>query len=513
MRHTRTILIGILAISLMGLYLSSIAPGLTWANYGSDGGDLIAAAATGGVAHPSGYPLYLLLARLFQFLPIGSLAFRTNLLSAVTVTLAALLVFELTARSLPLSSGQPNWSVGLASAYAFGLAPLVWSQAVITEVYGVQVLFVVVILFLSSVPLPSPFTPHRLDLCLGLAFGLGMGIHLTTILLLPLLFSALPESQPRFPSSLRRIGWMGAGLLVYLTLPLRALREPPINWGNPVTLDGFRWLVTAGPYQDQLLTLNSALVWERLRVVAALLLDQAGLPGLILAALGMVFFFKSGSLHRNAIWMMAAFSAFAVVYGTPDSFVYLLPVCLGFSIWIGIGLAGIMPVLPQRLSRLGPYLSPGFILFLFLLIGNHLPLVDASRDLRAETFGREVLARAPQDAIIFARGDKAIFTMWYFHFALKERPDAAIVATELLGFDWYQQTLHATYPELELPGPFPFAERLAALNPARPVCFVEYMEEARIQCRAAVDVNSTRLIQFPQLSFISQLKGLSGNHN
>jgi hypothetical protein len=64
-----------LMCSLLAIYSSTLAPGLTWANSGSDGGDLIAAAATGGVPHPTGYPLYLLLARLFQILPVGSLAF------------------------------------------------------------------------------------------------------------------------------------------------------------------------------------------------------------------------------------------------------------------------------------------------------------------------------------------------------------------------------------------------------------------------------------------------------
>jgi len=476
---------GILAISLMGLYLSTIAPGLTWANYGPDGGDLITAAATGGVAHPSGYPLYLLLARLFQFLPIGSLPFRTNLLSASATTLAALLVFELMARSLSLSDGRPNWWAGLVSAYSFGLAPLVWSQAVITEVYGVHILFVVVILFLSSCPLPSYFNPRRLDLCLGLALGLGLGNHLTTVFLLPLLFSALPEGHPRLPFLLRRIAWMGAGLLVYLTLPLRALQNPPINWGNPATLDGFRWLVTGELYQDQLLTLTNALVWERVQAAAGLLLHQAGLPGLILAVVGLVLFCKPSALYRNILWIMAAFSAFSLVYGTSDSFVYLMPVCLGFSIWIGTGLAGLISVLPQRFMRLSPFWGLTFILFLFLLAGTHRQLADASHDLRAETFGRQVLSRAPQGAIIFAEGDKAIFTMWYFHFALKERTDLAIVATDLLRFDWYQQNLHSIYPGLQLPGPFPFAETMAALNPDRSVCFVEYDEEAQIQCRPA----------------------------
>lgn len=69
-----------LVLILCLCYSLSIAPGLTWVQYSADGGDLISAAATSGVPHPSGYPLYLILARGFQLLPVGELAFRTNLL-------------------------------------------------------------------------------------------------------------------------------------------------------------------------------------------------------------------------------------------------------------------------------------------------------------------------------------------------------------------------------------------------------------------------------------------------
>ncbi len=86
---------GILAISLMVVYLITMAPGLTWANSGADGGDLITAAATGGVAHPTGYPLYLVVASIFQAIPIGSLAFRTNLMSAIAAASAAIVVYRL----------------------------------------------------------------------------------------------------------------------------------------------------------------------------------------------------------------------------------------------------------------------------------------------------------------------------------------------------------------------------------------------------------------------------------
>ena len=114
--------------------------------------------------------------------------------------------------------------------------------------------------------------------------------------------------------------------------------------------------------------------------------------------------------------------------------------------------------------------------------GTYLAQVDASGDRRAETFGREVLLEAPRQAIVFAKGDRAVFTLWYFHFALGERPDLAVVAVDLLHFDWYQETLRATYPSLSVPGPFPWPETLSGANPSRAVCYVRYSDETEMDC-------------------------------
>ena len=66
------------------IYLATLAPGLTFEHYGTDGGDLITAARTLGVPHPTGYPTYTLLAWLFSHLPVGIIAYRVNLLSAIS---------------------------------------------------------------------------------------------------------------------------------------------------------------------------------------------------------------------------------------------------------------------------------------------------------------------------------------------------------------------------------------------------------------------------------------------
>jgi hypothetical protein len=456
----------------------------------------VTAAATGGVAHPTGYPVYLLLARLFQLLPVGSLAFRTNLMSAFAAVLAATLVYALVILATSPFNGRRNWLAALVSAYAFGLSPLIWSQAVITEVYTLHALFVASILFLSTEDLSGRFAEKHLDRSLGFLLGLATGNHVTSILLLPILFFTKffrkPEAltgnglgtawQMDIQGLLRRLTWLGMGLLVYLTLPLRSLSHPPINWGNPITLDGFVWLVSGKLYQDELFVLTLSSVWERCRVVAALLLGQFGILGLTIGLVGLIVFFRPSHLYRNTLWIVAAFSVFSIIYATRDSFLYLIPVFLCFAIWIGMGLAGLMDVFSQRFHKGGIAVGLAFILSLFILAGNNWSQVDASHDLRAEQFGRDVLNQAPAHAIVFAKGDRAVFTLWYFHFALKNRPDLAIVAMDLLHFDWYQQTLQTYYPDLSVPGPFPFATTVVAANPGRPVCYVENLQLPQIQC-------------------------------
>ena len=485
----------------MVVYLSTMALGLTWKNFGADGGDLIAAAATGGIAHPTGYPLYLLMARLFQFLPFGSLAFRTNLMSGLAAALAAVFVYALVTRSLSPSKGHQYWIAGLAGGVAFGFAPLLWSQAIITEVYTLHSLFVALILYLTIRPLSVNFTRVRQDILLGLIFGLAMGNHLTTILLLPVaLFSSiLTKSHPEKGenwiagwhldghSFMRRLLWIGIGSLIYLTLPVRAWSQPPVNWGNPVTLENFIWLISGKLYQRLLLDVTLPSVWERVRMVATLCLDQFGIVGFSASLCGLIVFFKPTRLNLSMLWIVVVSLAFVLGYASADSFLYLLPVYLCLSVWIGVGLGRLMDVVSQRFPK------PVFLMGLFLILVFALqawktwPQVDASHDNRAESFGNAVLSLAPPKAIVFAKGDQAIFTMWYFEYALRIRPDLAILATDLLQFKWYYQTLQFTYPDLNLPGPFPFSETVVLANPSRPICYIQYDQAPMINCLPAKD--------------------------
>ncbi len=122
------------------------------------------------------------------------------------------------------------------------------------------------------------------------------------------------------------------------------------------------------------------------------------------------------------------------------------------------------------------------LLVLFVQGGIHIQQVDAARDTRAETFAKFILDRAPADAIVFAKSDQAIFSLWYFHYALHSRPDLVIIASDLLQFDWYLQTLRSTYPTMDFSEPFPFPETVIEMNPNRSVCYVQYYQMPEISC-------------------------------
>jgi tetratricopeptide (TPR) repeat protein len=76
--------LGVFIVSL-AVYAWTLAPTVTLV----DSGELILAAHSLGVAHPPGFPLYVLLAHLATVVPIGNIAVRVNFASAIFAALAA----------------------------------------------------------------------------------------------------------------------------------------------------------------------------------------------------------------------------------------------------------------------------------------------------------------------------------------------------------------------------------------------------------------------------------------
>jgi len=73
-------------------YWLTLSPTISWLNGGIDSGELVTAMLVLGIPHPTGYPLYMLLGKLFTFLPFGEPAWRVDLMSACFAALAVALI-------------------------------------------------------------------------------------------------------------------------------------------------------------------------------------------------------------------------------------------------------------------------------------------------------------------------------------------------------------------------------------------------------------------------------------
>ena len=133
---TSTLIGGLAGILALFVYVLTLAPDLTMSNFSGDSGELITAAVTLGIPHPPGYPTYVLLGKLFSLLPISNIAYRFNLFSALAMATATAFVSATAYESLRgEKSARP---AALAAGLAFAFTPLVWSQAIITEVYALN---------------------------------------------------------------------------------------------------------------------------------------------------------------------------------------------------------------------------------------------------------------------------------------------------------------------------------------------------------------------------------------
>ena len=461
-------------VALLTLYLAVLPQDLTWANFGGDGGDFLAAILSSGVPHPSGYPTYTFLGSLFQQLPFGTAPWKGALLSALPAALAAAWAgFWVQSR---LFSGRRLGALaGVTTTLAWGSAPLFWSQAVIVEVHGLQALALVSWLWWLSL-LDSP-TPAWKVALLSVAVGLSLGNHLTILLLVPAaawaVYKAWRNGKP-MGFLLLQIGLvLASAAAVYVGLALRAVENPPINWGGANTWAGLIWLVSGRAYAGLLGSTPPMQILERLSAWASLMIEQFWAPGILAAAWGAV----QGPLPKTRLpwlplWIFASFSIFAILYNTPDSQIYLIPALFTGAIWISSAAVSLWPV-SWRNQPVGKVLALILLLVILARIPFTLTQVDPRSDLRAVSFLAYAQEIIPRDALVFTQNDAETFPLWYLHFGLKKQPGWRIIVLPLTHYDWYRQSLAAAYPDLTLPQPTEaWGIALPAKNPTLSVCDV-----------------------------------------
>ena len=397
-RKLGPMLVGVgIGLFAFALYLMTLTP--TVVSLSADASVFPASAYVLGIPQTTGYPTYTILTHFFTYLPIGDVAYRVNLASAVFGTLAVVAVFLV---GLTLSGRIVAAAVG---ALAFGTSELFWSQAVVAEVYTLNALFVALVVLVLLV-----WRERREDKYLLVAAfltGLSMTHHMTSALLLPagFLFVLLVEPRKLVDRGLvlKGGGLFLLGLLPYVYLPVRARMDPPLNVGDPSNWERFWYLVSGSQFKGYMLVFGPEELPGRLYMYASYLLGQfhwafvmIGITGaLLLLARDRAAFALLGFLYLG--WLL-----YALEFDIGDIYYYFIPTYLVLAVFAAVGFGTLSREAEDLTTRLSPKIRGMLLTALSLLVlavplwglGETYRAVDGSGDYE----GRRIIELVERNA-------------------------------------------------------------------------------------------------------------------
>jgi hypothetical protein len=487
-----------LATSLLAvIYLATMSRDLSF----YDSAELALATVQGGLSHPPGHPLYMMLGWLFTHVPGVSPLVALNALSAIPAALALVPVASL-AESM---AGPPPGGVrGRLARYALpallvilALHAALWEVASRIEVYALAAFFALWAVARAAAMLAGPIAGSERAvrwLAPGLTLGLSASVNpviavLAAVSLAPALIAALVRRRARWTHGLVLVAGGLAGCLPYLYVPLVAGRRDVFVWGAPTGGEAlWRFLTLAefshNRYSSLPIIGQHAVEWVPWAAGHGLLpLLALGLVAHMLwgrlAGLGRMYMPLSLGLTLLFIWRTSIYH--------PDIADYLGYLMVPLSL-LGAGVGGLF----ARLARLGEGRARLRALAGLLACALLLDVVLAApsffgrtrhRDDAARMLAHGALERAPRDAVLIVASDHWVFPIMYLQEVEGVRPDVVVLARGLSGASWFWQHLFDLHRELrpfELRGPGgqpARIDRFLAANPGRPVLY-ENWEQA-----------------------------------
>lgn len=477
-------------VSVFLVYLRALPPALApW----RDTGEMAWASWSLGVAHPTGYPLYLLLGRAWSALPLANVAYRLNVLSAAAGAAGAALLFRVVRR-------RSGWAPALAAAAWLAFNGVYWTVSQVSEMYSLWALSAVALMAAALAASDDPderlwpgfcflaglFLGNRLDLVLwapGLLWlalarrpesgGEDASWAAAAFALFPALAAATGSNAPfaglivltalwraRGEGMGRRVAWAAAagaaGLSVYVYLPVRSATGPLLDWNHPASPANFLDSLLRTRYGGtlDLISRNYAtgeLFGDNLRLWGAHLWDAFGPLGLAAALVGCAAGFRADRrrwLGRAACWWWSGpvFLFLANLPPNPHAAAIIEPHYLLSDVALVFWAADGAAALGASSRALAPALAAAALLW---------PLwrgVPARQDRREHLydydFARNVFRAAPPGAVVVAKKDVQLYALWHYQGVQGLRPDLRIVAQGLAGSPWYQADWRRRDPSL-----------------------------------------------------------------
>ncbi|XP_041429053.1 transmembrane protein 260 isoform X2 [Xenopus laevis] len=413
------------------IYINTLHPSVP----GGDSGELITAAYELGVAHPPGYPLFTILAKMAIFiLPIGSAAYRVNLLCSLFGAASASLLFYTTSRL------TGSYAAGILASGLFSFSRLTWQWSIAAEVFSLNNLFVGLLMALTVGFEEAKTTKDRSKelslyrlLKLGICFAVGLSPYLYLIV----------------SSYLNRARW---------------------TWGDQTTIQGIVTHILREEYGTFSLAKSETgpgmmgmLIFQISHMNTELTYVAQGL-----ALLALLFCFvtrdKKASMVSLFTVMLVCYSLFFAWRANLD---ISKPLFLGVverfwmqsnfvvSLFAGLGMAFLTNILKTKMNRTDIVQFMEWICALVVIsnqIRTNYSICDQSNNYIVDQFARNLLFSMPNDSIILLRGDLPGNSLRYLHYCEGLRPDLALVDQEMMTYSWYVPRLAKHMSGVIFPG-------------------------------------------------------------
>ena len=448
----------LVGIPALALYWRTLMPDVGfW-----DTGEFQAIGPVLGIAHPTGYPAYTILAWVASVVlqPFGNEAFRANLLSAILAATAAGLV----AAAVTRVTGRIV--IGVATGVALAVSIEAWSIGLRADPHALHLMLAAALLLLLVVwqdRINAGAPADRWLFAAAITFGVSLANHGLTLLLAPGIAIFVLATQPGILRRPRLIVACAAGLALttmalYAYLPIRSAMNPVLDYANPETWDGFRYLVFAEQFRGTFRALPD--IFEALRTIGNETLTQLG----VFAPLAIVGVFAAAWRRPALMLLLAAWFVinwlFALGYVNADIGRYYLVPLLAAAVFGGIGAGAAvdavmtlwartrgpaetaateMEVEPNRdaADRRGRAVGfPGLLLAALVAVALIAPPVlsvpdrfdnvDASNDFLARRWLTTVTEALPENAVVVSWWSYST-TLWYGKYVDHLRPDVTVI--------------------------------------------------------------------------------------
>jgi hypothetical protein len=475
-RLVRKYYAGIISLFIFIVYLFTLARSVMEI----DSGELAAVQSTLGIAHPTGYPLFVMIGHLLLKIPLPfSTIYKTNLFAAFWCALGIWILIK----SVSLVLNKQNFTNDQAikpkqkkntkqsaapavvnskeyiivSTVCAGLilafSKTFWDQSTSVEVYSMQVFLIGLIIYVS---LRTYFSANNklTDWCLfGFVLALGFSNHMTTLLLLPFPAILFFQKEKFTLSALKKIFFALAVfiptlILIYSYLPIRASQNPVMNWGNPINLDNFLRHVSGKQYRVWLFSSLDA-AKKHLGDYLASFPGESGYIGLIAGIIGIFYSFKKDRKIFSALAVTFILAVlYSVNYDIADLASYFVTSYIIFSFFIAYGFIKLITFLRDKFKKEFFAIAAAVIISLFPLILNYADTNESDVHIY-EDYTRAILNKADKNSIVFSyQWDYFTAAAYYFQNVENYRKDVVIIDKELLRRSWYYNQLKRNYPDL-----------------------------------------------------------------